>query len=350
MRTVGELALGTALLPWVACEITPRAPGLRADAAVGKSIGTCLPFLTPLDAFYRQFGGSATVEGWALPDLDSMFELRIDGLVSQELSLTLADLESDIANQQTVVKTMICVLGFRSTAIWTGVPLRVWLDRAGIDRGRAVRIRLFGADGFENNLRIDDIYDAPADLFEPLIAFRIYGQPLPRELGFPFRLLLGDRYGYKNTKWLARVQVTDSDEVTGQYQARGYPDAGVIEPVAIVDNLRLSETVPRGPVELCGFALSGHAGIERVELAVDDNAFKSARLSTLGELEAEFPELATSVQLGDATRFAFPLRGLWVAWRFSFDAKPGTHRVQIRVRDRSGESGQSTELHLTAKA
>jgi hypothetical protein len=351
VRELGQLAAGAAFLPWTACEVASRNLVSAADAGASRAhaSGMCLPFLTPVDAFYRQFGGSSTIEGWALPDPDAAtFELKITGLVATELSLKLADLEADVDRHLTVVKTMICVLGYRSAAIWTGVPLRLLLDRAGIDRSRAVRVRFFGADGFENNLRVTDIYDGPDDLFEPLLAFRIYDRPLPRELGFPFRLLLGDRYGYKNTKWLARIEVSDRDDVTGQYQARGYPDEGTIEPIATVDNLRVSETVAPGPVELCGFALSGHAGIERVELAVDDGPFAAARLASLDELVAEHPELVNSLQLGDPARFGFPLRGVWTAWRFVFVAKPGQHRVRLRVRDLAGNSDDSTDLHVTA--
>jgi DMSO/TMAO reductase YedYZ molybdopterin-dependent catalytic subunit len=194
VRGVGGLAAGAALSSWTACKVSPGAAAPHPDAGAHPTgIAACLPFLTPLDDFYRQYGGRATVDGWSMPDLDASHTLGVSGLVDSEQSFTLADLESDEANHQTVVKTMICVLGYRSAAIWTGVPLRVLLDRAGIDRSRAVRVRFVGADGFENNLRIEDIYDSPADLFEPLVAFRIYGEPLPRELGFPFRLLLGDR-------------------------------------------------------------------------------------------------------------------------------------------------------------
>jgi len=347
VRGLGGLAAGTAL-PWTACKVAPNAPLEHAGAGTQATTGAaCPPFLTPVEDFYRQYGGRTTVKDWALPDLDASHTLSISGLVGTELSLTLGDLEADDGHV-TVVKTMICVLGYRSAAIWTGVPLRTLLDRAGIDRAHAVRVRFFGADGFENNLRMQDIYDAPPDLFDPLVAFQIYGQPLPRELGFPFRLLLGDRYGYKNTKWLARIEVTDSDEATGQYQAEGYPDAGIIDPVAIVDNLRLTETVPAGPVELCGYALSGYAGIDRVEYAIDGSAFTAARLASAAELAAEFPDLGASLQLDDPARYGYPWRGVWVAWRFTYDAKPGTHRVQLRVFDQSGQMAESTELHITA--
>jgi DMSO/TMAO reductase YedYZ molybdopterin-dependent catalytic subunit len=349
---VRRLAAGAALLRLSACEISSRMA--TAPDAAGSSTsapGKCLPFLTPLDTFYRQFGGRSTVEGWSMPELDpEAFELRIDGLVSSELSVKLAELEADTEHHVTVVKTMICVLGYRSTALFTGIPLRLLLDRAGIDRDHAVRVRFFGADGFENNLRVSDIYDGPADLFEPLIAFRIYGEPLPRELGFPFRLLLGDRYGYKNTKWLARITVSDRDEPTGQYQAEGYPDDGLIEPIATVENLRIEEKLAAGPVELCGFALSGSAAIERVELALDQGPFMPSTLASLVELTHEFPELEQSLQLGDPSRFGFPMRGVWVAWRMRIDLRPGEHRVRIRVRDTAGNVADGTDLHLSARA
>ncbi len=343
-----RLAAGAALLRFEACGVSPGGHTGAAGSGDG-GVAACPPFLTPVEGFYRQFGGRSTVKGWSLPDLDAdSFELSVTGLVASEMRVKLADLEADAGQHQTVLKTMICVLGYRSTQIFTGVPLRVLLDRAGIDRERAVRVRFLGADGFENNLRVGDIYDNPADLFPPLIAFRIGGQPLPRELGFPFRLLLGDRYGYKNTKWLTQISVVDSDQVVGQYQAEGYPDDGVIPVMALVENLRITEMVEPGPVELCGFALSGAAAIERVEVAVDDGAFGAAQLSELMELTDSYPELRESLQLSDPAHFGFPLRGVWVAFRFSFDARPGQHRVRVRVRDRAGNMDESTAIQLTA--
>lgn len=323
-----------------------------ADAAAGPAAtAACRPLLTPSSAFFRQFGGKATVEGWGMPQLDAgTFELRITGLVERELGVTLAQLMAEPAAHVRVVKTMLCVFGLHDTAIWTGVPLQRLLDRAGIDRERARRFRFIGADGFENNLRVADVYESPPAQFEPLIAFAIYDQPLPRELGFPFRLLLADRYGYKNIKWLARIEVSDEDRVTGQYQARGYSDAGLIEPAVWVENQRLTDRVRAGQVELCGFALSGQSSVAAVEVAVDSSGFAPAALRELRELRADEPRLEHVLQLDDETRFGPSPSGVWVAWRFAFTAAIGDHALRIRVRDGAGRVVDAALLRVTAYA
>jgi DMSO/TMAO reductase YedYZ molybdopterin-dependent catalytic subunit len=338
---------------WLGCDTsdagrTDAAAAGEVDSGSDAGSGVCPEFLTPTAEFFAQFGGSRTVDGWSLPDLDPGHTLRIEGLVGAPSSIDLAALEADAAAHVTVVKTMMCVLGFRSAAVFTGIPLRELLDRAAIDRSQARRVRFFGADGFENNLRLDDIYAPPSDAFEPLIAFRIHGQRLPRELGFPFRLLLADRYGYKNTKWLARIEVSAEDIETGQYQTLGYADAGVIEPVPIVEGLRVSEAVPTGPLELCGFALSGRGGVERVELSLDGETPVIAALDGLDAQLARHPELRTALQLVQAKRFGPRPRGVWTAWRATLELSAGRHTVALRVLDAGGNVGEATTLTLEA--
>jgi len=306
----------------------------------------CQPFLTPPEEFFFQAGGRSTVERWAQPELAADTPIRVEGLVQRPLTLPASALWADETEHVTVLNSLMCVLGLRGTAIWTGVPLRLLLDRAGIDRQRARRVRFFGADGFENNLTLDDIYDNPDDLFEPLLAFRIAGQALPRELGFPVRLLLNDRYGYKNTKWLTRIEVTQADEATGQYQDRGYPDAGVMEAVPMVESHLLTQTIPAGRTQLCGFALSGHAPIESVELSLDGGPAQAASQPSLQRLLDEYPELATTLQLQRPG--TYPLRGVWVVWSFEFDATPGEHSVAVWTHDTAGNRAQAPGLRLSA--
>jgi hypothetical protein len=338
-------ALSTAALPWIACGSDgPVVAGIDA----GPAAPSCPPFLTPVDEFFVQLGGRRTVEGWQMPDLDETAGIEIGGLVEQRYTLRLSDLEADVDNHVTVLNTLMCVLGSRGTQIWTGVPLRKVLDRAGVDQARARRVIFSGGDGFQNNLKLDDIYASPDDLFEPLLVFRMGGERLPRELGFPVRLLLNDRFGFKNTKWLTSIQVTDRDEAVGQYQDNGYADDGVITQVPIVESHKVTQDVPAGTIELCGFALSGHAAIDRVEVSLDGGAFEPSRLTPLDELLALHPELGDAAQLDAPERFGFPLRGVWSAWRFELDVDAGAHEVDVRVYDARGNEGDATTLSLTA--
>ena len=341
------LSVATAA-PWGSALACGTQPNLGIDA--GDNAWPCPAFLTPTAELFRQFGGESTVSGWTMPELDASFELSIGGLVERELRASLAQLMAETALHVRVVKTMVCVLGLHATAIWTATPLRHLLDAAGIDRARAQRLRLFGADGFENNLRVSDVYDSPTGMFEPLLAFALYDAPLPRELGYPFRLLLANRYGYKNIKWLQRIEVTDLDEPTGQYQQRGYSDSGLIEPVVWVDSQRLTENVRAGPTELCGFALSGHAGVAAVEVAMDGQPFELAELLDAAQSSLEAPQLAATLQLTDPTRFGHAPVGVWVRFRYVFRAEVGAHELRVRVRDTADNTAEGVRLRITAHA
>lgn len=314
-----------------------------ADAALGDAAAgsvACAPFLTPLSEFFVQFGAQGTRPNWAMPDLDTgSYRLVIDGEVRTPLTLSWSDLDS-IRPQVTVLDTIQCVFGPHGTAIFRGVPVRALLDRAGIDRTATRRVLFVGADGFRNNLRIEDLYGIPAaaERAEPFVALRMDDRPIPREHGFPARLVAPGRYGFKNIKWLARIEATRSDAEVGDYQEAGIArDAAVIVPNSLYHGtFRLRGGAP-GAVTLCGQALSGHAGIERVEISVDGAAFVRARLVSLEPLLAAEPRLADTLQ---ATRdFAFPYLGVVTLWEHDFVAQPGEHDVVLRIRDRAGEIG-----------
>jgi DMSO/TMAO reductase YedYZ molybdopterin-dependent catalytic subunit len=348
VRAVLAGASGSAASSWLACGGDPT-PGAR-DAGPEVPAELCLPFLTPLDGFFVQAGGRATVADWSMPRLDAdSHRITIGGLVAQPVEFGLRELEAATEQHVTVVKTMMCVLGYRACGLFTGVPLRVWLERAQVRRELAVRVRFIGADGFENNLKWSDIVESPDDVFEPLLVFRMGDVPLPVEHGYPVRLLLGDRFGYKNIKWLERIEVSDSDEPTGQYQSRGYPDSGLIEPpVPTVETHRIEQDIPKGDCDMCGYALSGLGGIEAVELAVDGAAFQSAEIVPMDTWRARYPALEASLQARAPERFGAQWRGVWVVWHFRWHATPGEHAIEIRARDRAGGLGTGTTLHLRA--
>lgn len=315
--------------------------------------GIRVPFVTPTGTHYVKNGAEGSIRGWREPAIDpDAWSLRVDGLVATPLTVTLADLEAEAAAGIEIVKTMQCVVdsgavpGLVGTARWWGVPLSIFLDRAGLDHARTRRLHLFGADGFTNNLPIDRL--APADtaepVVEPLLVTRMNGEPLPRAHGAPVRLVIGDAFGYANIKWLTRVTATADDGVFGTYQDAGFTDEATA-PVqskltAPTDNARL----PAGPMTLHGFAVSGRAGIERVDVRIDGGGWQPARLASRREVLATEPLLQGVVQFADADRFGWPLRGVWIVWSFEWHAPPGRHLIEVRARDRAG--GEQPELDL----
>lgn len=348
LRRAGGVAVGLSLVPLAGCEentVTPRIAGRE------------VAFLSPPDlppsegGFYVKNGGEAGVPGWSMPDLDpAAWTLRIDGLVATPLTLTLADLDAEAADAVTVLKTMRCieddntVPGLVGTTLWRGVPLRLFLDHAGLDRDRTRRLRLYARDGFTNSLTLDDVYrDVGPGLYEPMLVTHMNGLPLTREHGRPARLFVYDAYGYKNVKWIERIEATDSDAVFGTYQQiLGYVDDAAIRVASKITNPLFNEALPAGTMLVSGFAVSGYGPITKVELSFDGGAFQETRLVPFDDLLAQEPMLAQAQQALDGLAFPFP--SVWVTWTFRWDAAPGTHQIRVRATDSAGNAQQDDDF------
>ncbi|MCP4602966.1 MAG: molybdopterin-dependent oxidoreductase [Proteobacteria bacterium] len=75
-----------------------------------------------------------------------------------------------------------------------------------------------------------DLYNEslPIDVvLEPktLLAYGIGCSTLPLEHGFPLRLIVPRKFGYKSCKYVYRIELTDKP-ISGYWVARGYPYEG----------------------------------------------------------------------------------------------------------------------------
>jgi DMSO/TMAO reductase YedYZ molybdopterin-dependent catalytic subunit len=105
---------------------------------------------------------------------------------------------------------------------WTGVRLSELLDRAEPDSSaKAVRFRSF-----------DGIYTESLPLGEArgehvIVALGMLGGAVSHNHGGPVRMYVDGQYGYKSTKWLSAIELTE-DEVPGYWEHRGYDIDGTI--------------------------------------------------------------------------------------------------------------------------
>ena len=337
---MGSLAVGLSLFPLAGCERNAFEPVIE---------GTDVPFLTPNDDFFLQFGAEGSVAGWeGVPALTGEgWSLSVEGLVERSLRVRPADLQAEIP--VSVLSTLRCVInsnsvpGLIGTAVWTGVPLRLFLERAGIDRQRTRRLRIFGADGFTNNLPMHKVFaDGSDGLPEPLLVYEMNGLPLAPGHGAPVRLLVPGHYGYKSVKWITRIEATEDDAVFGSYQTvLGYADDGTVQVTNGVTSVLRGARIPPGPTRITGYALSGGAAIERVEVAVDDADFAPARLLSLREIAALDPGIQGATQVLDGV--PYPFRGVWAPWTYRWEAAPGEHRLRVRAADVAGNVQHSTD-------
>jgi DMSO/TMAO reductase YedYZ molybdopterin-dependent catalytic subunit len=135
------------------------------------------------------------------------WQLAVDGLVARPLSLSLAQLRA--APSRTQITRHDCVEGWSAIGQWTGVPLGLLLNHAGLSaRARYVVFHcadtLLGKPYYES---IDMI-----DAFHPqtILAHSMNGAPLSIGHGAPLRLRVERQLGYKQAKYVMRVEAVDS--------------------------------------------------------------------------------------------------------------------------------------------
>jgi DMSO/TMAO reductase YedYZ molybdopterin-dependent catalytic subunit len=105
--------------------------------------------------------------------------------------------------------------GLISAARWSGVPLITVLDRSGI---QSQRVCVIGVDDEETPSRSsvpggswifsrDDLASTGA-----FLATNMNGADLPRDHGFPVRLVVPGWYGCSCIKWVTRIEIVGDDE------------------------------------------------------------------------------------------------------------------------------------------
>ena len=140
------------------------------------------------------------------------WRLQVDGLVQRPLQLSLAELKALGVRSQ--ITRHDCVEGWSAIARWDGVPLARVLDRAGLKPGaRYVVFRC--ADELERTAARDGFYYESIDLLDAyhpqtILAHTMNGRPLPVEHGAPLRLRVERQLGYKQAKYVMRMEVVDS--------------------------------------------------------------------------------------------------------------------------------------------
>ena len=55
-----------------------------------------------------------------------------------------------------------------------------------------------------------------------MLAYEMDGKPLNREHGAPVRVVIPDMYGYKNVKWVERIELVADAASLGYWEQRGY--------------------------------------------------------------------------------------------------------------------------------
>ena len=228
--------------------VNENAPARRLLGSLDDSTLTAQRFLQGKNALAREFRASDIspdfrANGTTMPGGDayadamangfSDWSLVIDGLVDRPLTLSLSQLRKMPARTQ--ITRHDCVEGWSAIGSWTGVPLGFLLKAAGLKTH--ARYAVFHcADNLDGEPEKGGIqspgqYYESIDLidaFHPqtILAYAMNGAALPVAHGAPLRLRVERQLGYKQAKYVQRVQITDSLAAFGSGKGGYWEDRG----------------------------------------------------------------------------------------------------------------------------
>ncbi len=150
--------------------------------------------------------------------------LEVGGLVDKPLKLSLAALRQLPARTQ--ITRHDCVEGWSDIAKWTGAKLSAVLDIAGV-KPEARYVMFFCADPMGMNGNYYESIDIPG-AYQPqtILAYEINDQTLPVAHGAPIRLRYETQLGYKQAKYIMRIELVDSYAKFGRGKGGFWEDQG----------------------------------------------------------------------------------------------------------------------------
>ncbi len=303
-------------------------------------------FITPTESFYVR-------THFPVPNIDrSKWRLRLEGEVENAFEITYEELIA--LESRTIPVTLECAgnnriflepkvkgvqweLGAVGNAEWTGVPLSLLLERAGV-KANALEVILEGADagplaeskGPQGDVRFARSIPLSKACSDVLLVHRMNGEELHPEHGFPLRAIVPGWYAMASVKWLQRIVVTDTP-YNGYYQTLDYAYWAETDGLAKLTSLSSMQVKaeiaypPTGAVlktatRIRIFGAAWGADVAKVEVNVDGAEWKLARLIDEAKPNA------------------------WRRWELDWTtpAQPGRHVLTARATDKDGR-GQPTE-------
>jgi DMSO/TMAO reductase YedYZ molybdopterin-dependent catalytic subunit len=168
----------------------------------------------PESAITKPFPFNAYYPEDDAPEVDGKdFKLEVGGMVDNKKSWTLEELYA--LPQVTQITRHICVEGWSAIGKWTGTPLREFLRVVGADT-RAKYVWFQCAEGYSNTIDM-----ATALHPQTQVTFKFADEILPRKYGFPMKVRMPTKLGFKNPKHVIAMHVTNKD-LGGYWENQGY--------------------------------------------------------------------------------------------------------------------------------
>jgi sulfane dehydrogenase subunit SoxC len=226
------------------------------------------------------------------PDIDpKLHQLLLHGLVARPLTFSMEALWRYPMTTRTVFlecsgnsnRALVpqpaqvpagAIHGNISCSEWTGFPLRLLLDEAGL-LPQAKWLLAEGADSahMSRSIPVEKALD------DAMIALYQNGERLRPEQGYPVRLLLPGWEGNMSVKWLRRLKATEGPTHTKDETSKytdPLPDGRALQFTfemgvkSVITKPSSTMTLPRpGFYEISGIAWSGAGRIRRVEVSTD---------------------------------------------------------------------------------
>jgi len=171
---------------------------------------------------YYEFGSSKRIaaESQALPT--EPWALTIDGLVETPVTIDIDDLVAALPPEERIYRHR-CVEAWSMVVPWMGIPLRKVLALAApLSSAKFVQFESFMMPDIATEQRASwypwpymeglSIAEANHDL--PLLVVGAYGKVLHKQFGAPIRLHAPWKYGFKSSKGLVKITLTDTQPLS----------------------------------------------------------------------------------------------------------------------------------------
>jgi DMSO/TMAO reductase YedYZ molybdopterin-dependent catalytic subunit len=158
----------------------------------------------------------------------SNWRLKVDGLVANPLTFSLAELRA--LPSRTQITRHDCVEGWSAIGKWKGALLAPILQSAGM-APNARYVVFHCADDLDDSTDGSGLYYESVDLidaFHPqtILAYDMNDQPLAVEHGAPIRMRIERQLGYKHAKYVMRIEVVENLQNIGQGRGGYWEDRG----------------------------------------------------------------------------------------------------------------------------
>jgi DMSO/TMAO reductase YedYZ molybdopterin-dependent catalytic subunit len=159
----------------------------------------------PFNAFYAEDEA---------PEIDGAdYLLEVGGMVSEPKGWSLAEIAA--LPRETQITQHICIEGWSAIGKFEGVPLRHFLERVGADKNAAY-VEFRCEDGYSTSLDMASALHPQTQL-----TLMLNDEPLPRRNGYPIKVRVPTKLGFKNPKHIVEMIVTNEYK-DGFWEAYGY--------------------------------------------------------------------------------------------------------------------------------